>query len=136
MVIPARVLAFLPISLLILLAPAAGAGTISFTGDLRTDAIFTSCGAGCTLGAANTDAGYAQWAAAVETFVVAAPSAMQAVTFSYGGGVNGAGTSIPQGGFEPYLSLFDSSGTFLASTFLGTTCPPGAYTNTTSGQCY
>jgi hypothetical protein len=136
MAIPARVLAFLPISLVILLAPAVSAETISFTGDLRADATFTSCGAGCTLGSANTDADYAQWAAVVETFTVVAPSAMQAVTFSYGGGVNGAGTTIPQGGFEPYLSLFDSGGTFLASTFFGTTCPAGANTNTISGQCF
>ena len=34
-------------------------------------------------------------------------SDMQAVTFSYGGGVNSNGTTIAQGGFEPYLSLFE-----------------------------
>jgi len=61
---------------------------------------------------------------------------MQALTFSYGGGTNGQGASIPQGGFEPYLSLFDASGDFLASTFFGTTCPQGARTNTLSGQCF
>jgi hypothetical protein len=60
---------------------------------------------------------------------------MEAITFSYGGGTNGDGTVIPQGGFEPYLSLFDSSGDFLASTFFGTTCPAGANTNTNSHQC-
>jgi len=43
---------------------------------------------------------------------------------------------IPEGGFEPYLSLFDASGNFLASTFFGTTCPAGANTNTVSGQCF
>jgi hypothetical protein len=41
---------------------------------------------------------------------------------------------VPAGGFEPYFSLFDGSGNFLASTFLGVTCPPGA--NTFSGFCY
>ena len=79
---------------------------------------------------------YAQWAAVVRTFSVIAPSTMQAITFSYGGGVNGAGTTILQGGFEPYLSLFDAGGNFLASTFFGTTCPAGTKTNTNSSQCF
>ena len=34
------------------------------------------------------------------------------------------------------MSLFDSGGNFLASTYFGTTCPLGAKTNTVSGQCY
>ena len=114
----------------------AEAGTISFAGNLRDDANVISCGTACTLGASNTDADYAQWAAVVDSFTVSTASDMQAVTFGYGGGVNGAGTAIAQGGFEPYLSLFDSSGDFLASTLLGTTCPPGANTNTNSGQCF
>jgi hypothetical protein len=61
---------------------------------------------------------------------------MFAITFSYGGGTNGASQVIPQGGFEPYLSLFDAGGNFLASTFFGTTCPPGANTNTVSNACF
>lgn len=112
------------------------ADTISFTGDLRTDATFLSCGLGCTLGASNSDGDFAQWATVVRDFNVPTTSSMQAVTFSYGGGTNGRGTAIPQGGFEPYLSLFDSSGDFLASTFFGTTCPAGANTNTDSHQCF
>ena len=117
-------------------ALAANADTISFTGNLRADANVIDCGMGCTLGAANSDADFAQWAAVVDDFTVTTDSAMEAITFGYGGGVNGAGASIAQGGFEPYLSLFDSSGNFLASTFFGTTCPAGANTNTVSGQCY
>jgi hypothetical protein len=112
------------------------ANTISFTGNLRDDATVIACGSGCTLGPSNTDGDYAQWAAVVDSFSVGTASEMQAVTFSYGGGINGAGTSIAQGGFEPYLSLFDSSGNFLASTFFGTTCPVGANANTSSGQCF
>src|SRR5437879_6498129 len=92
------------------------AGPISFTGNLRTDATFTNCGSGCTLGPGNTDGEYAQYAAVVRTFHVASASPMQAITFSYGGGVNGAGTTILQGGLEPYLSLFDAGGVFLGST--------------------
>jgi len=118
------------------LLPVLQAETISYVGNLRTDASVTACGSGCTLGPSNSDADYAQFAAVVDTFVVPTASEMQAVTFSYGGGVNGAGQNIAQGGFEPYLSLFDSTGTFLASTFFGTTCPVGANTNTLSGDCF
>jgi hypothetical protein len=53
-------------------------------------------------------------------------SNLEAIAFSYGGGTNGNGTMVAEGGFEPYLNLFDSAGDFLASTFFGTTCPPGA----------
>lgn len=112
------------------------ADTISFTGNLRDNATVIDCGSGCTLGPSNTDGDYAQWAAVVDNFTVSTTSAMEAITFSYGGGVNGAGQTIAEGGFEPYLSLFDASGNFLSSTFFGTTCPAGANTNTVSGQCY
>ncbi|MBZ5618862.1 MAG: DVUA0089 family protein [Acidobacteriia bacterium] len=112
------------------------AGIISFTGDLRTDATFISCGNGCTLGAGNSDSDYAQWAAVERDFTVAASSMVQAITFSYGGGTNGHGLAIGPGGFEPYLSLFDASGVFLASTLFGVTCPPGANINIGSGQCF
>jgi hypothetical protein len=117
-------------------APADADTVLSFTGDLRTDATVIGCGAGCTLGPASTDAEYAQWAAVVSDFHVGTTSAVKAITFSYGGGTNGAGTAIPEGGFEPYLSLFDSAGNFLVSTFAGTVCPSGAKTNTMSGQCF
>ena len=116
--------------------PRAIGETISFTGDLRTDANFTDCGSGCTLGASNTDFDYAEWAAVSYSFNVPVASTMTAITFSYGGGVNGAGAIIPEGGLEPYLSLFDSGGNFLGSTLFGITCPVGANTNTVSGQCY
>jgi hypothetical protein len=118
------------------LASPAVASSISYIGNLRTDATVTSCGSGCTLGAGDSDFDYAQFAAVVENFSVTSTSTMTAITFSYGGGVNGNGVTIAQGGFEPYVSLFDSSGDFLASTYYGTTCPPGANTNTVSGQCY
>jgi hypothetical protein len=112
------------------------AATFYFVGDLRADANFTSCGDQCTLGAGNSDGDYAQWAALAVNFNVPVTSQMSAITFSYGGGVNGNGTVIAPNGFEPYLSLFDPSGTFLASTFFGTTCPVGANTNSTTQQCY
>jgi len=119
-----------------LVLPAANAETISFVGNLRTDADVIACGPSCTLGSSNTDGDFAQWAAVVDDFSVTSSSSMEAITFSYGGGVNGAGQTIAQAGFEPYLSLFDASGNFLASTFFGTTCPAGANTNTLSGECF
>src|ERR1700759_4688902 len=113
------------------------AGTVqSFTGDLRTDATFTSCGFNCTLGPGNSDADYAQYAAVERDFTVATTSTVQALSFSYGGGTNGNGAVIAADGFEPYLSLFDASGNFLASTLFGTTCPAGANTNAGSGECF
>jgi hypothetical protein len=105
--------------------------TISFIGNLQTDASFLPPG-----NPPLTDADYAQWAAAVQSFHVSSTSTMEAITFSYGGGTNGHGAVIAEGGFEPYLSLFDASGHFLASTLFGTTCPPGANTNTNSGSCF
>ena len=116
--------------------PASANTIFSFTGNLRADANFTDCGSGCTLGASNSDADYAQFAAVSRTFHVQNASPMEAITFSYGGGINGQSTVIAERGFEPYLSLFDVSGNFLASTFFGTTCPPGAQTNSGSGQCF
>lgn len=110
--------------LLIAIAPAA---TISYVGNLETD-----CDYGCdNLG---TEGDYAQFAVALESFTLAAPSSVVAVSFSYGGGTNGNGALIAAGGFEPYLSLFDSAGNFLASTYFGETCPAGAALY--QGFCY
>lgn len=112
--LPMKTLFFL---LPFLVLPLAQAETISFSGNLRTDANVTACGSGCTLGPSNTDGDFAQWAAVIDNFTVSDTSTLQAITFSYGGGVNGSGQTIVEGGFEPYLSLFDASGNFLASTF-------------------
>jgi hypothetical protein len=117
-------------ALLVLWVPV-HAGTISFTGDLATDATFLP-----PFSPPYVDGDYAQYAAAVRLFHVTSSSAMQAITFSYGGGVNGAGSTITDSGFEPYLSLFDAAGNFLASTFFAATCPSGAHTNSSTGFCF
>jgi hypothetical protein len=117
-------------------APTLSAATISYTGNLRSDADFVSCGAGCVLDGSSLDGDYAQWAAVSRTFHVGTASTMTATTFSYGGGANGAGAIIADAGFEPYLSLFDATGNFLNSTFFGTTCPPGAQISSTLGSCF
>ncbi len=115
------------ILLLLGVVPTVSATTLSFKGNLRSDANVIDCGFGCTLAASDDDATWAQFAARVENFTVAAPSAMNAVTFSFGGGTSGDGSAVMPGGFTPYLSLFDSSGVFLASTYNGEYCPPGAH---------
>jgi hypothetical protein len=81
----------------------------------------------------NTESDYAQWAAVLYGFDVTTAASMQAITYSYGGGTSLTGATVLAGGFSPYLSLFDATGDFSASTFGGTDCPPGA--NTFSGSC-
>lgn len=111
------------------------ANAIFYSGNLRTDATVTDCGTGCTLNpSSNTDGDYAQWAAVVYSFPVYSTTTMEAVTYSYGGGTSLTGATVASGGLEPYLSLFDSNGNFLASTYYGITCPPGA--NSVGGNCY
>lgn len=48
-------------------------------------------------------------------FTVNAPSRVGIKTLSYGGGLLADGTEISPGGFDPILTLFDDSNTFLAS---------------------
>ena len=46
-------------------------------------------------------------------FSLTAPSTVTVKTLSYGGGTNAAGDIVSAGGFDPVVSLFDSSGLFL-----------------------
>jgi hypothetical protein len=46
----------------------------------------------------------------VFTFSVSSPSVVTLRTWGYAGGSNAAGASISNGGFDPILALFDSSG--------------------------
>ncbi len=60
-------------------------------------------------------------------FETSAAAALDAQTWSFGGGVNAAGQTVTAGGFDPYVSLFAGWGgaaTFLASNDDGL-CPPG-----------
>lgn len=116
-----------------LLATSAKADVLFFSGDLRSDATVIGCGSGCTLGPGNTDSDYANWAAATYDFVVTTASTVQVVTYGYAGGTSLTGAIVSPGGLEPYLSLFDSSGNFLTSSFTGT-CPATA--NTLDGNCF
>jgi hypothetical protein len=48
-------------------------------------------------------------------FSLSGTSTVTAVTYSYAGGVNQAGSGVPQGGFDPWLAIFNSSGGLVAS---------------------
>jgi hypothetical protein len=114
--------------LLLAMGPGLHAGTLFFTGDLKTDG--TGCPVNCSL-----DSDYAQYAAVIDTFTVSTPSSMHAITFGFAGGTSGTGAIVLPGGFEPYLSLFDPAGNFMTSTFDPvTTCPAGA--GTYNGNCF
>jgi hypothetical protein len=126
--------ALLTAGALILFQARASANVIFVSGNLRTNANVTACGTGCTLGPSNSDGDYAQWAAVVTDFNVSVTTTMEAITYSYGGGASLTGAIVPTGGLEPYLSLFDAGGNFIASTLFGTTCPPGA--NSLGSNCF
>ena len=49
------------------------------------------------------------------TFTLVQPGTVLIRTWSYAGGVNSTGARIEAGGFDPSLSLFDSSGLLLAT---------------------
>lgn len=120
---------------LALVANSTRAGTVLFySGDLRTNANIVACGVSCTLVSGDTDAAWAQWAAYSTSFTLAAPQAVSAITYGYAGGTSATGAVVAAGGLEPYLSLFNSSGNFLESTYFGITCPAGA--GSVSGNCY
>ena len=48
------------------------------------------------------------------SFTLIQPASVTLRTWSYAGGVNSAGTTIGAGGFDPSLSLFDSTGLLVA----------------------
>lgn len=48
-------------------------------------------------------------------FTLTGTSTVTAVTYGYAGGTNQAAMIIPEGGFDPWLAIFDSSGNLLDS---------------------
>ena len=56
-------------------------------------------------------------------FTLSGSSTVVMQTFSYAGGTNQAGTVIPEGGFAPFLSLFDSSGNLIDEDAAGPSAP-------------
>jgi len=84
----------------------------------RTRVCFTLCltailFGGCLRAASFSFTGTFDWDTDVQffTFTVSAPTPDVTLrTWSYSGGTNFAGDSIPSGGFEPLISLFDATG--------------------------
>jgi len=70
----------------------AGAASLSFTGNLAQDD-----------------------SVATFAFAVSAPGQVTLRSFSYAGGVNGAGAAIAAGGFDPGVALFDAAGLLVLS---------------------
>ena len=68
------------------------------------------------------------------TLSVASTSAVTFKTYSYAGGTDAAGARIPEGGFDPVLSLFNSSGSLVRSNDDGTCAQVGM--DSVSGQCF
>lgn len=54
------------------------------------------------------------------TLHVTATSTVIIRTWSYAGGTNAAGQVIPRGGFDPYISVFDSAGNLISENDDGT----------------
>ncbi|HWR15814.1 MAG TPA: DVUA0089 family protein [Terriglobales bacterium] len=73
---------------------------------------------------------------ALATFTLSDPSSVFLQTWSYGGGMNAAGTAIPSGGFAMELALYspspDESLLLWLSNGLDLGCPPG---NDTGAYC-
>ena len=67
-------------------------------------------------------------------FSLSATSTVTTVTYSYAGGTNQAGASIPEGGFDPWLAIFNSSGGLVASNDDGTCGQVG--TDSVTGACF
>jgi len=88
-------------ALSIALAGNASAGSYSFTGTFTTDDQVQEF-----------------------LFTVGSTSIVTAETFSYAGGTNQAVMTIPEGGFDPYLSIFDSSGELIGVNNDGTGIVP------------
>ncbi len=98
--------------LLLVLSPFARAASFSFTGTFSYD----------------TDLQYFRFTLLHDTAGVALR------TLSYGGGVNAAGTAIPNGGFEPIINLFMADGTAMNPGVSGP-CTIGLSPDPVSGVC-
>lgn len=87
-----------------LTVPMAGAATYSFTGKLTTPVLEVQ----------------------IFSVTLSAPGVLSATTYSFAGGTNAAGDVIPNGGFHPYVHLYDAGGQWIASNRNGRPVPePG-----------
>ena len=68
------------------------------------------------------------------TFTLSGTATVTLRTWSYAGGTNSASMVIPRGGFDPWLALYNSSGTLLQSVDNGTCMQVG--TDSVTGACF
>ena len=69
-------------------------------------------------------------------FTIGSSITFTAVTFSYAGGINQAGAAIPEGGFDPFLAIFNSSGNLVAMNDDGTGIVPIDPTTSAASDSY
>lgn len=67
-------------------------------------------------------------------FSVAPTEVVTIETFGYAGGINQAGDTIPEGGFDPYLAIFDSLGNLVQVNDNGMCGQVG--TDSVTGSCF
>jgi hypothetical protein len=68
------------------------------------------------------------------SFSLSSPTSVTLLTLSYAGGVNSAAAVIPDGGFDPILTLFDSTGAILTQNDDGS--PPDVGVDPVTSQSY
>jgi hypothetical protein len=69
-------------------------------------------------------------------FAVAAPGSVTLRSFSYAGGINGAGATIAAGGFDPTVSLFDAGGLLLLAQDDATPECDGVANDPVTNDCF
>lgn len=67
-------------------------------------------------------------------FSLASTATITIITFGYAGGTNQAAAVIPQGGFDPYLAIFNSSGNLVQQNDNGTCGQVG--TDAVTNSCF
>lgn len=67
-------------------------------------------------------------------FSLSSTATVETITYSYAGGTNQHGDSISQGGFDPWLAIFDSTGALVASNDNGTCGQVGM--DSITGACF
>jgi len=68
------------------------------------------------------------------SFSVGTASTVTLRSYSYAGGTNAGGTVIPRGGFDPVLSLFDSTGALIAFNDDDLSSPPKVGIDLVTGE--
>lgn len=73
---------------------------------------------------------------ALMSFTVATPGAVTMQTWSFGGGIDGAGNAVAAGGFAPVLSLFDATDALIGVAQAGVAGCGDGNVDSSSGYCW